>query len=130
MGGPWHWTDRLDEDPDTLAAFVADPQVRLYTLIRAGWPAGFFQLDTRQAGRCDLAYFGLVPEAIGQGLGRYLLRTAVHLGWDLPGVDRLTVETCTLDHPRALGLYQKAGFVPVAQKETTRVLGRPRPDPT
>ncbi|TGV78967.1 GNAT family N-acetyltransferase, partial [Mesorhizobium sp. M2D.F.Ca.ET.145.01.1.1] len=28
-----------------------------------------------------------------------------------------TVQTCTLDHPAALPLYQKLGFKPVAQKK-------------
>jgi hypothetical protein len=34
-----------------------------------GWPQGFFMLDRREAGICDLAYFGLVPEAVGAGWG-------------------------------------------------------------
>ena len=53
--------------------------------MRAGWPHGFFVLDGRAPGRCDLAYFGLVPEAIGRGLGTFLLQTAVHMAWDRPG---------------------------------------------
>jgi GNAT superfamily N-acetyltransferase len=73
----------------------------------------------------DLAYFGLVPEAVGQGLGRFLLETAVHLAWDRPGATRVTVNTCSLDHPRALPLYQRAGFEPV-RRETRR---RPRRSP-
>jgi hypothetical protein len=27
------------------------------------------------------------------------------------------VQTCTLDHPRALPLYQQMGFIPFAQEE-------------
>ena len=59
----------------------------LYTFMRAGWPHGFFVLDGRTPGRCNLAYFGLVPEAIGRGLGTFLLQTAVHMAWDRPGTD-------------------------------------------
>jgi hypothetical protein len=29
----------------------------------------------------------------------------------------VTVQTCTLDHPAALPLYQKLGFSPVGQKK-------------
>ena len=94
----------------------------LYTFMRAGWPHGFFVLDGRAPGRCDLAYFGLVPEAIGRGLGSFLLQTAVHMAWDRPGTDRLTVNTNSLDHPRALPLYQKAGFEPVRRETVTRLL--------
>ena len=99
----------------------------LYSKFRVS-NSDFFLLDTREAGCCDLGYFGLVPEAIGRGLGRFLLETAVHAAWDLPGVERLTVNTCSLDHPRALPLYQRAGFVPVRREERSRIRrAAPRP---
>ncbi|MEM8871767.1 MAG: GNAT family N-acetyltransferase [Pseudomonadota bacterium] len=126
VGGAYEWTDKLNESENSVRSFLHDPQVTLYTLIRSGWPAGFFLLDTRTPEVCELSYFGLVPEVVGTGLGAYLLQTAVHSGWDRPGVSVLTVETCTLDHPRALALYQKAGYVPIDQRITTRVLTRAR----
>jgi GNAT superfamily N-acetyltransferase len=67
-----------------------------------------------------------VPEAIGRGLGTWLLRTAVHAGWDMPGTVRMTVNTCSLDHPAALSLYQKAGFSPMRQEQRSRILARDR----
>ncbi len=126
VGEPHEWTDRLNDRPEVLASFLHDPNVMLYTLMRTGWPAGFFVLDHRTPGQCDLAYFGLVPQAVGMGLGGYLLRTAIHTAWDHSNTQAMTVETCTLDHPRALGLYQKAGFTPTGQKTKTCVLTRPR----
>ena len=39
---------------------------------------------------------------------------------------RVTVNTNSLDHPRALPLYQKAGFVPVRRETRSRVLTRDR----
>lgn len=122
VGEAYEWRDRFDDDPAELAAFLHHPEVSLWTLMRSGWPAGFFMLDRREEGLCNLAYFGLVPEAVGRGLGSYLLRTAILMGWDGPGTETLTVETCNLDHPRALGLYQKCGFRPVGQSTYTRVL--------
>ena len=83
-------------------------------------------LDSRDPGICDLAYFGLVPQAVGRGLGTWFLATAVDTGWEQPGTERMTVNTNTLDHPRALGLYQKAGFVPVRREDATRNLTRER----
>lgn len=129
VGGAHEWTDWHRRPRAELAAFLGDPAVRLYTLLRHGWPAGFFVLDARAAGICDLAYFGVVPEAAGQGIGRWLLDTAIHMGWERPGVARLTVNTNTLDHPAALPLYQRAGFVPVARETHRRVLARPRTVP-
>ncbi|MGF1501980.1 MAG: GNAT family N-acetyltransferase [Paracoccaceae bacterium] len=117
VGDGYLWTDWLNQPREAQEAFVADRQVGLFTMVLDGWPGGFFMLDTRQSGVCDLAYFGLVPQAIGRGLGHWLLATAVSTGWSLPGVARMTVNTCTLDHPRALPLYQKIGFRPIRREE-------------
>lgn len=122
VGQEYEWRDRHDQDPDELQAFLDDPEVQLFTFLRNGWPNGFFMLDARIEGLCDLAYFGLVRQSVGLGLGTWLLETAVHMAWDLPGVERLTVNTCTLDHPRALAHYQKHGFKPYAQETLKRVL--------
>lgn len=120
VGGPWEWTDWFSATPEQQAAFVGDPQVRLTTLLVDGWPGGFYMLDSRQPGICDLAYFGLVPQAIGRGLGTWLLATAIRAAWAQPGVGRVTVNTCTLDHPRALALYQRQGFAPVRREPARR----------
>lgn len=56
----------------------------------------------------------------------FLLQTAVHGAWDRPATRRVTVNTNTLDHPRALRLYQKAGFEPVRRETRSRVLTRDR----
>jgi GNAT superfamily N-acetyltransferase len=94
--------------------------------MRAGWPHGFFILDCRDPDICDLALFGLAPQATGRGLGTYLLQTAVHMAWDRPAAVRVTVNTNSLDHPRALPLYQRAGFLPVRRETRSRVLSRDR----
>ncbi len=119
VGAAHEWTDITDQPEDDVATWLGAPGMSLYTLMVDGWPGGFFLLDAGTPGQCDLAYFGLVPQAIGLGLGHWLLATAVDTAWDLPGVERVTVNTNTLDHPRALGLYQKIGFVPI-RRETHR----------
>lgn len=124
VGRDHAWEDLHDEPDAELAVWLHDPEVRLWTLMRDGWPQGFFILDARMAGETVLNLLGLVPEAIGQGYGRYLVRTAVLTAWARPGLQRLRVETCSLDHPRALAVYQQAGFDVVAQEVRSRVLGR------
>jgi GNAT superfamily N-acetyltransferase len=129
VGREYEWRDRFEQeqdDPETLAAFVGDPLVEMWVAYAKGWPQGFFMLDGREAGICDLAYFGLVPEALGAGLGGLLLRTAIAKGWAREGVTKMTVNTCTLDHPRALGLYRKMGFQEVRTVDRTRILCRDR----
>lgn len=126
VGRDYAWEDRHQDPPEQLAAWLDDPAVTLWTLMRNGWPHGFFMLDGSRTGVCDLAYFGLVPEAVGQGFGTWLLRTALLTAWDMPGVSRLTVNTCSLDHPRALAAYQRAGFVVTHQEFRSRTLRRDR----
>lgn len=127
VGSTYAWEDMHAEPEEDLTAWLAQPTTQLFTLMREGWPHGFFMLDQTQPTVCNLAYFGLVPEALGSGLGKFLLQSAIHMGWDVSGTEKMTVNTCTLDHPRALGLYQKSGFVPVRQEKHTRVLSRPLP---
>ncbi len=126
VGAAYEWTDWLKHTRQQQEAFVGDPKVELFTLMVDGWPGGFFVLDTRQAGTCDLAFFGLVPQAIGRGLSAWVLGCAIHMGWDRPGVTRMTVSTTTLDHPRALAFYQRMGFIPIRREDKTRKLTRPR----
>lgn len=126
VGREYEWTDQHHRPADDLEAFLHDPAVTLYTLVRDGWPNGFFILDGRSLGITDLSYFGLVPEAIGRGLGTFLIQTAVHAAWDRPGTQAVTVNTCSLDHPRALPLYQKAGFAPARRTTRQQTLTRER----
>ena len=128
VGRDYEWTDLHARSDDEIAAMTQDAETALYVAYLTGWPAGFILLDYRGKPVGDVAYFGLAPEAIGRGLGDWLLGTGVHMAWDA-GVGRLTVNTCTLDHPRALPTYQKWGFVPVRREERRRRLapGRNRP---
>ena len=84
------------------------------------------------ANAIELGYFGLMPHAVGTGLGRYFIDAIVDLAW-LDGTTRLWVHTCDLDHPRAIGVYQKAGFQAFDQYVQTlpdpRLVGLPLPPP-
>ncbi len=126
VGRDYAWEDIHKRKHSEIEAWLTDGAMSLFTLTSKGWPHGFFLLDAGKPGICDLAYFGLVPEAVGGGLGTFLLKTAILTCWDSPGVQKLTVNTCTLDHPRALATYQKNGFVPVRREGHTRILNRDR----
>jgi GNAT superfamily N-acetyltransferase len=119
VGRDYHWTDKDALPDEAIAAFVQDKAVETYVLYASGSPAGFFMLDYRSMPVCDLSYFGLAPEAIGRGFGNWLLGQAVHMAWERP-ITQMTVNTCSLDHPRALATYQKWGFAPVRREERTR----------
>jgi len=60
----------------------------------------------------ELSYFGLMEHVLGMGLGKWFLLQALYLAWQ-NDPKKVTVTTNTLDHPRALQLYQRFGFSPV-----------------
>jgi GNAT superfamily N-acetyltransferase len=74
-------------------------------------PAGYAEVRKDSDGSVELAYFGLVPEYVGRGLGKHLLSVVVERIWE-EGTGRIWLHTCTLDHPSALPNYLKRGFVP------------------
>ena len=126
VGRDYAWEDIHKREHAEIEGWLADAKMMLFTLVGQGWPQGFFLLDARTPETVDIAYFGLVPEAVGKGLGTWLLQTAILTAWDIDGTQKLTVNTCTLDHPRALQTYQKSGFVPVRREEHARTLTRHR----
>ena len=112
VGSPWLWFSRLLLDDAALDAITHDPKVQLYAVEdEAGRPSGMLELDLREAGACELAFIGLVPALAGRGHGRWLLAEALDKAWR-PGVARVHVHTCSLDHPAALPAYRRAGFAP------------------
>lgn len=123
VGGPWLWYERRAMDDETLIGHIHDPDVEIYVLYRHGAPAGFAELDRRVPGEIELAYAGLVPDAIGTGLGLALLTWAAEIAWSYAPA-RFWVHTCTLDHPRALAMYQRVGFAPY--KQEARQIDDPR----
>jgi GNAT superfamily N-acetyltransferase len=114
VGGAYLWWLRRAIASRELAAILRHPAVGIHVLYQGGEPAGFFELDARASPDTNLGYFGLMPHAVGRGLGHAFLRAAVDEAWR--GRPRLvTVNTCTADHPRALPLYRRVGFRPVRQ---------------
>ncbi len=118
VGRQYVWVDRKRMSDDNLKSVIHDPEVEVYVLYRDGWPAGYSELDFRKFPEVELAYMGLMPEAVGRGLGKFLLTQSISIAWAREP-NRVIVQTCTLDHPGALPLYQRCGFVPYAQKQTT-----------
>jgi GNAT superfamily N-acetyltransferase len=109
VGRDYDWTSRKKLSDAELAALLNDPRLEVHVLMADGAPAGFGELDRRTEGEVELVQFGLVPEFVGQGLGRYFLQWTIDKAWSY-GPRRLWLHTCTKDHPAALPNYLKAGF--------------------
>ncbi|MGI4945046.1 MAG: GNAT family N-acetyltransferase [Janthinobacterium lividum] len=112
VGAPHAWWLRRTVPDEVLQTLLRDAGIAIHVLYRGGEPAGFFELDSRARPDVNLSYFGLVPHAVGTGLGTAFLRRAVDQAWAL-APRSLTVNTCTADHPRAMPAYLRAGFVPI-----------------
>ena len=109
VGGTYMWWLRRSLDDAALAAILRNPVVSVHVLYQRGEPAGFFELDTSVRPSVNISYFGLMPHAVGRGLGAAFLDTAAETAWRA-GARAVTVNTCTADHARALPNYLRAGF--------------------
>ena len=118
VGTPWIWFERRSISDAALAAELAKPTTEVFVLYVDGSPAGYFELNAADRRETELCYFGLVPQFIGRRLGPFLLNAAIEQAWSRP-IGRLWVHTCTFDHPRALPLYQRAGFVVYARRQVS-----------
>jgi GNAT superfamily N-acetyltransferase len=113
IGERWMWFSRLAIPRERLAAALDDPTREAWIASRDGRDMGLFELDrSREAeGAVEVAMFGLVAEATGQGAGGWLMGEAIRRGFG-PAVRRFWLHTCDLDDPRALGFYRHSGFRP------------------
>ena len=109
VGEDWHWTDRLVWTDAQWEAYVRRPEVQTWAGYVQGAPAGYYELEKQPEDNVEIAYFGLLPAFIGQGIGGNLLTRAVECAWQM-GARRVWVHTCSLDHPAALSNYQARGF--------------------
>ncbi|HEX5818455.1 MAG TPA: GNAT family N-acetyltransferase [Gemmatimonadales bacterium] len=109
VGRAFKWVDRLGWPDDRLAAHLADPTVAVWVALEGPVPLGYFELVRHPDASVEIAYFGLMPWAIGRGLGRWLLEAAIAEAWR-DGPTRIWLHTCTLDHPAALPNYLGRGF--------------------
>jgi ribosomal protein S18 acetylase RimI-like enzyme len=114
VGTPWLWYERNLLDDEILAAQIQKPTTEIFVLYVGGVPAGYFELDGAAEHETELCYFGLIPEFIGRGFGPFLLQAAIDRAWSRP-IRRLWLHTRNYDHPKALGHYQRAGFVVYAR---------------
>jgi ribosomal protein S18 acetylase RimI-like enzyme len=109
VGREYHWVDRLEWTDDEARAYLDDPNVSLWVLTAGGRTAGYFELHREADSAVEIAYFGILPEFTGGGLGGHMLTEAVRRTWDA-GATRIWLHTSSLDHPAAIANYLNRGF--------------------
>ena len=108
-GGAYLWADRRRLSDDQLLPLISGEYIHVMVLYCDGVPAGFFELNVKDLPTINVNYFALLPGFTGKGLGSYMLKQCIQT-CSLLGADRITIDTCTLDHPIALENYLKRGF--------------------
>jgi ribosomal protein S18 acetylase RimI-like enzyme len=129
VGQNWLWFSRLLLKDAQLQQALNHPHCHAHVVTYGGEDIGLFELQHHTGPldcpetESDLAFLGLDMAARGRGLGTCLLRMAHHQA-KLNGAQKLTINTCQLDDPRALGFYQKMGFS--VEKLALEILTDPR----
>ncbi len=109
VGAEWMWYQRLSWSYAQWLEFLEREEVGTWVAYVRGTPAGYFELERQHGGSVEIAYFGLMPQFIGKGMGGGLLTDAIDMAWAF-GASRVWLHTCSLDHPSALANYQARGF--------------------
>lgn len=116
VGRKWHWVNRRHLTDRQLAALVHHPATEIHVLTRKGEAIGYVELNFKLFPQVEIVFVGLVEEEIGNGLGPLMMKAALKIIRDR-NPRRIIIQTCTLDHPSALRLYQKLGFAAVNRKQ-------------
>jgi ribosomal protein S18 acetylase RimI-like enzyme len=135
VGENWLWFSRLLLDDEALQRELNQGDRQAFAVVRTNQPKqksldiGLFEIHHGTGTHPDpqneseLAFLGLEMNERGLGLGPILVRKALYAAYKT-GAKRLTLNTCQLDDPRALGFYQKIGFK--VEKLTLEILTDPR----
>ncbi len=118
VGRDYLWVNRKWWTDEKLAQTILDPAVEIHCLHVGAEIAGYAELDFRHSPDVEITFFGLMPGFIGQGLSKPFLSAMLQRTWR-DGTSRVHLQTCTCDHPAALPLYQKAGFIPYGRTTET-----------
>jgi GNAT superfamily N-acetyltransferase len=132
IGWEWLWSSRLLVSRDELDKRLHWPGMVAYVPVHDGRRMGMLEMDFAEPADVEISFFGLVPDAIGSGVGRWLMEEAIDLAFGRPETRRLWLHTCHLDSPQALPFYQRMGFRPYARAvevfDDARLDGRLEPD--
>jgi GNAT superfamily N-acetyltransferase len=115
VGGDLGWVDRQIMDEAELEKILQNRNTKIFEIAQNDQTVGFAELDFMENSEVEMHYFGLIPEARGKGLGKPFLQWAIAEAWK-SRPKKFKLNTCEIDHPGALSMYLKAGFIIVDEK--------------
>ncbi|MCH1568339.1 MAG: GNAT family N-acetyltransferase [Alphaproteobacteria bacterium] len=116
VGRKWHWVNRRHLTDRQLAAIIHNPATEIYVLRRKGAAIGYVELNYKLFPQVEIVFFGLIEDEIGNGFGPLMMKRSMQL-IRTRAPKRVIIQTCTLDHPSALKLYQSFGFEAYRRKQ-------------
>ncbi|MDD3815039.1 MAG: GNAT family N-acetyltransferase [Desulfocapsaceae bacterium] len=121
IGGEWFWVDKLNWSEKDWQTYVQQDNLQTWGAWLHGAPCGYFELEQREAETIEIAYFGILKQFLGCGLGKKLLLEALAIA-GREGEQRVTVNTCSLDHPAALANYLNRGMTIYHEETIEKIL--------
>ncbi len=107
IGKKHQWVDRLTWQDKNWIDYVSNQNLKTFVLLKNNEYIGYFELIFDKSD-CEIAYFGVLEEFIGEGYGGFLLSKALTIGFQK--ASRIWVHTCSLDHPNAIKNYKSRGM--------------------
>ena len=114
VGEKHFWLDRMVMPDKELFDKINAANVDIYVFYINNDVAGYIEF-IKEEKIVEILYFGIMPEFIGKGFGKYFLQWVIGKAWSYNPA-WVQLNTCTLDHPNALGMYKRAGFTEVRQE--------------
>jgi len=121
VGEQWRWIDKRSWSDEQWKEYASAPELQTFAAYFDNKLAGYYELRDDNEDGIEIAYFGLLPQFIGRGLGGALLTSAIEEAWSRHGgiaPSRVWVHTCNRDHPQALANYQARGMMIYKIEET------------
>jgi GNAT superfamily N-acetyltransferase len=117
VGEQWHCIDKRAWSDVQWKEYANLSELRTFAAYYGDALAGYYELRRDAEGGVEIAYFGLLSEFIGRGLGGALLTSTIEEAWRM-SPKRVWVHTCNRDHPQALANYQARGMIVYKVDET------------
>jgi GNAT superfamily N-acetyltransferase len=107
-GRDWQWTERIILNSKQLKSKLEESYRHIYYFYIDSNLIGYFELDFSKE-EVEIVYFGLLPTAIGKGLGKTMMNHAFNIIYQ-NNHNKVMLHTCSADSPMALPFYKKMGF--------------------